>query len=98
MQQIDSIEEMILKKVIEVMEISEEEAAELTYDSAIFADTTEEGISIGIDSISVLALAVEIYETWGVDIPIEDMMKFDTVKSIAKYICEHSSADTTKLV
>ena len=88
MKQNNSIEETILSKIVEFVGMNEAEAAELTYDSAIFGTSTG-GVSIGIDSLSTLELAVEIYETWGVDVPIEDMMKFDTVSSIADYIRSH---------
>ena len=43
---------------------------------------------LALSSIRALELVVLIYETWGVDVPMEDIPKLYSVNAIADYLAE----------
>ncbi len=87
----ERLEETIYKKLIEKMDFSEKELAGFTYDSPLFASDHSENRSMGLDSIDALELIALLHDSWGVDVPAEDMEKLSTVNGIAEYIRIHKN-------
>ena len=89
------LEEQVYRKIIETMDVDESALTGFTETSAIFGEAEPGEVSMGLDSIDSLELLVMIEKEWGLgEIPGEDMINLDTVKSIAGYIESHLPKET----
>ena len=89
----ENLENTILEKIIETMDVDRTEIEGFTYDSPIFGAGSGDEITMGLDSVDALELVVMIYETWGIDVPSEDMNLLKTVNRIAEYIRTHGGLE-----
>lgn len=85
----ENIEKVIFEKIVETMDVDRAEIEGFTYDSPIFGSGADDEVTMGLDSIDALELVVMIYDTWGIDVPAEDMHLLSTVNKIAGYIRTH---------
>lgn len=58
---------------------------DFTYDTLLF-DHFDGRPHLSLSSIQALELVVLIYETWDIDVPMEDVKKLSSVNAIAEYI------------
>ena len=79
------LEKQIYDQVIKRFDLDEETVRELEYDTVLFdmRDGTE---NLGLDSIDALELITLLYDTWDIDLPVEDMKKLYSIKAIADYV------------
>ncbi len=85
----ETIENLIFEKIIETMDVDTTEIEGFTYDSPVFGSGSGDEVTMGLDSVDALELAVMIYDTWGIDVPSEDMRLLSSVNNIAEYIRTH---------
>ena len=79
------LEKQIYDQVIKRFDLDEETVRKLEYDTVLFdmRDGTE---NLGLDSIDALELITLLYDTWDIDLPVEDMKKLYSIKAIADYV------------
>lgn len=86
------LESKIYRKLVETMDLDENELEGFTEKSPIFTprpgtSLPEVTVSMNLDSIDSLELAVMLEKEWDIsEISTNDMAKFDTIKDIADYL------------
>lgn len=77
--------QMICEKICDTISTLVEFPEDFTYDYPLF-DQFDGRPHLGLSSLNALMLVVLIYETWGIDVPMEDIPKLISVNAIATYI------------
>lgn len=75
------------EKICEALRLITELPEDFTYDYPLF-DQFDGRPHLALSSINALELVVLIYETWGIDVPMEDIRKLVSVNAIAKYLID----------
>ena len=55
----------------------------------IFSETSSFKEDLGVDSLDLFELVMELEEEFGIEIPSEDLENLATVADVAKYIEDH---------
>lgn len=81
--------EMICETLRSMKELPED----FTYDYPLF-DQFDGRAHLALSSLNALELVVLIYETWGIDVPMEDIRKLISVNAIAEYLTDAGIGQT----
>ena len=79
--------QMICEKIYETLRSLKELPEDFTYDYPLF-NQFDGKPHLALSSLNALELVVLIYETWGIDVPMEDIRKLISVNAIAEYLAE----------
>lgn len=80
-------EQTIQSRICETINALAELPEDFTYDYPLF-DQFDGRPHLALSSLNALELVVLIYETWGIDVPMEDIRKLVSVNVIAEYLEE----------
>ena len=75
----------LCEKICDTIRALVELPEDFTYDYPLF-DQFDGRPHLGLSSLNALMLVVVIYETWGIDVPMEDIPQLISVNAIAEYI------------
>ena len=79
--------QLLCEKICEALRLMTELPEDFTYDYPLF-DQFDGRPHLALSSINALELVVIIYETWHIDVPMEDIRKLVSVNAIASYLEE----------
>lgn len=79
--------QIICEKICETLRSLKELPEDFTYDYPLF-DQFDGRPHLALSSLNALELVVLIYETWGIDVPMEDIPKLISVNAIAAYLAD----------
>ena len=89
------LEQKILEKMIEHLDIEDIDVETFDYTIPIFAsEDDEEERELELDSIDAMELVVILYDEFGVKVEVADMEKLQTIQAIADYVraeCENKN-------
>lgn len=78
-------DQVLCKTICDTLRAVTELPDDFTYDYPLF-NRFDGKAHLGLSSLDALELVVLIYETWGLDVPMEDMHKLYCVNAIAAYL------------
>ena len=84
---------MLCEKICETIGSLTELPEDFTYDYPLF-DQFDGRPHLSLSSLNALELVVLIYETWGIDVPMEDIPGLVSVNAIAAYLADALACQT----
>lgn len=85
--------QILCEKICGALRLMTELPEDFTYDYPLF-DQFDGRPHLALSSINALELVVIIYETWHIDVPIEDIRKLVSVNAIADYLEDAGVAES----
>lgn len=76
---------LLCEKICETLRFMTELPEDFNYDYPLF-DQFDGRPHLALSSLNALELVVLIYETWHIDVPMEDIRKLVSVNAIAAYL------------
>ena len=77
----------LCEKICDTLRLMKELPEDFTYDYPLF-DQFDGRAHLALSSLNALEMVCLIYETWHIDVPMEDIRKLVSVNAIAAYLTE----------